>query len=170
VGVWPIFVWWAMYGDDPVALKVGDEISWNVRMIDGHAQGWPTELLISTTVRIEEPPPGAHHGAIAATPQLSAVWAGKAPIGSRFEIHAALDADWLNPPFKTTVTGPITRLHIAWTPAKLLDTPGAPMRLIETHEITRTLHQPHDPEQAVAGLVAEVDVRTNEIAPFATSR
>jgi hypothetical protein len=158
-----------MYGDDPVPLQIGDEISWDVKLIDGEANGWPPELLVSTTVTINDPPSGVHHGAVATTPQLDAAWGGTAPIGSRFSILAALSADWLNPPFQTLINGQIKRLHVAWVhpDATASGWPDAPMRLIETSRITATTLRHRDPQQqTVVGLVAEVDIRANRLSAF----
>lgn len=157
-----------MYGDDPVPLAIGDEVSWNVRMIDGQAEGWPIEILVTTTVCIEEPPPGARHGATATTPELSVAWGGNAPIGSQFEIHAGLDADWLNPPFNAIVAGTIVRLHTASIAAHLpaSGSPGAPMCLTETREVIRTRHRAPQRGQNAAGLMVELDIYENTIAAW----
>jgi hypothetical protein len=40
-----------MYNDTPVSLAVGDEISWNVMLVDGEAEGWPANVLVDTSVQ-----------------------------------------------------------------------------------------------------------------------
>ena len=158
-----------MYDDTPVPLAVGDDISWNVMLVDGEAEGWPANVLVDTTVQIDEPPPGARSGAIARTPQLCARWSGFSPVGSRFRMRAGLVADWLNPSYQSTVAGKIARLHIVWVPSDCGANgwPGAPMRLVETQDV-RSLRRTGDKSELVAGLLVELAVHFNEIAGPAT--
>jgi len=65
-----------MYEDSPQRFGIGDEISWDVILIDGEAEGWPPEVLVDTTVTIEDPPRGAPNGAVARTPELVRRWGG----------------------------------------------------------------------------------------------
>jgi hypothetical protein len=106
-------------------------------LVDGEAEGWPANVLVDTTVQIDEPPSGARSGAIARTPQLCARWSGFSPVGSRFRMRAGLVADWLTPSYQSTVAGKITRLHIVWVPSDCGANgwPGAPMRLVETQDV-----------------------------------
>lgn len=105
-----------MYHDDPVRLAVGDRVRWDVKLIDGEAGAWPTELLVHTTVEIEERLP---EFAFARTPELVAFWNGASPIGARFAIHAALAADWFNP-HGSIVSGTIERMYKVWVAARLV--------------------------------------------------
>lgn len=166
VSVWPVFLWRFMYNDTPVSLAVGDEISWNVMLVDGEAEGWPANVLVDTTVQIDDPPPGAPGAAIARTPQLCARWGGSCPVGSRFRMRAGLAADWLNPSYQSTVAGKIARLHIAWVPSDsdANGWPGASMRLVETRDVVRSLRRTGDRSELVAGLLVELAVHCNEIA------
>jgi hypothetical protein len=99
-------------------------------------------------------------GAIARTPRLCARWSGSSPIGSRFRIRAGLVADWLNPSYQSTVAGKIVGLHIVWVPSDsdANGWPGAPMRLVETQDVVRSLHRTGDRSELVAGLLVELAV------------
>jgi hypothetical protein len=170
MGVWPVIVWEEMYHDDPVRLAAGDRVRWDVKLIDGEAGAWPTELLVHTTVEIEERSP---ESAFARTPELVAYWNGASPIGSRFAIHAALAADWLQPR-GSTVSGTIERMYKVWVPARLVPLtsgrafyrPAAPVtyrRLVETRELDRLPTGVVDGEM-IDSLLVELDVDANYVA------
>jgi hypothetical protein len=168
VSVWPVFVSRVMYNDEPVRLAVGDEVCWDAILIDGVAEGWPSHVLVETLVEIDDPPPGALHGAVARTPEFGVCWRGSSPVGARFQISAGLVADWFNLPFRSTVAGEITRMHTVWVPAdgSADGGPGVLMRLVETGEDVVSLHRPSMPDQEIAGLLVELDVWSSEIAAF----
>jgi hypothetical protein len=168
VSVWPAFVSRVMYNDEPVRLVVGDQVCWDAMLIDGAAEGWPSHVLVDTRVEIDDPPPGALHGAVARTPEFCVCWRGSSPVGARFQISAGLVADWFNPPFRCTVTGQITRKHTVWVPADRPagGGPGVSMCVVETGEDVVLLHRPSMPDQAIAGLLVELDVWSSEIAAF----
>jgi hypothetical protein len=163
---WPIFLWRFMYDDAPVPLAAGDEISWNVMLVDGEAEGWPGHVLVDTVVQLDDPPPGVRRGPIARTPELSVRWGGSSPVGSRFRIRAGLAADWLNPPYRSVVTGTIVRLYMVWVLADSHPAgwPGAPMRLVETSEVAGSLRRTGDRSEQVAGLLVELAVHSSELA------
>jgi hypothetical protein len=45
-------------------------------LTDGLANGWPREILVSTSIEIAEPPSGALRGPVARTPELTLAWGG----------------------------------------------------------------------------------------------
>jgi hypothetical protein len=137
--------------------------------VDGEAEGWPAQLLVDTTVEIEEPPAGARSGLVARTPELAAVWRGRSPVGSRFHIRAGLEGDWFNPPFQATLGGEIRRLLVVSNPARHTATafpvPGG-WRL---HEITHApggLPKPGDDGEWWRGLLMGLAIREHHLAPF----
>ena len=159
-----------MYHDDPVILRPGDEIAWNVTLVDGEAEGWPAALLVDTTVEIEEPPAGATSGLVARTPDLAAVWRGRSPVGSRFHIRAGLEVDWFNPPFQATLSGEIRRLLVVSNLAvrQAETAPPVPGRW-RLHEITHVpggLPKPGDDGELWRGLLIGLAVRAHHLAPF----
>jgi hypothetical protein len=87
-------------------------------------------------------------------------------VGSRFRIRAGLVADWLNPSYQSTVAGKIVGLHIVWVPSDsdANGWPGAPMRLVETRDVVRSLRRTGDSRELVGGLLVELAVHFNEIA------
>lgn len=172
MGLWPVFIWRYMYEDSPQRFGIGDEICWDVILIDGEAEGWPPEVLVDTTVSIEDPPQGALSGALAQTPELVACWRGMSPIGSKFRIRAGLNADWFNPPFHTTVTGIVRRLQIvaARTPQDEVQSwPVATSdewHLSDLREAPSSLQRP-DPDMPKAlGLLVGLEVLASEVQAF----
>jgi hypothetical protein len=111
VAIWPVFLDRTMHEDVGVLFGVGETVSWDVVLVDGEAEGWPRDPLVETDVRIDDRPDFALHGSMASTPELAACWRGKEPIGTSFRIRAGLYADLFNPPFRSTVTGSVTRIE-----------------------------------------------------------
>jgi hypothetical protein len=57
VADWPVFLSSSMHHDIGDLFAVGDTMSWNVELIDGHAAGWPGHVLADVMVTIR-PRPG----------------------------------------------------------------------------------------------------------------
>lgn len=164
---WPVFLSRAMHDDRRACTKVGDEISWNVLLVDGESEGWPRNILVPTSVEITEAPAEARRGSVARTPQLTVAWGGAVPLGSRFDLLALLVADWFNPPFQTTVTGCIQRLYTAWESGEDAGAKRHDMRLVEAGDEIRSLSAARAVGgYRVAGLVAELDVNSSCVAAF----
>jgi hypothetical protein len=165
---WPVFLSRAMYGDSPVALHVGDRISWNMLMVDGAVAGWPRDILVPTFVEITDPPAGARGGLVARSADLTVAWGGVAPAGSAVSVLGGLVADWFNPPFQTIVSGSITRLYLAWeTSADCEDERrDGSLRLAETGEVRSLSSAGVVDDSHVAGLMAELEVSSSRVAPF----
>jgi hypothetical protein len=169
VSVWPVIVWEWMYSDDPVRLAIGDRVRWDVDLVDGAAGFWPIEVLVKTTVEIEERSPGWVY---ARTPELVANWNGTSPGGTRFEICAALEADWLNP-HGATVSGTIKRIYQVWVTAELVHyangrefyrpAPITGRQLIEVQEISWLPSDVVDGKK-IDSLMVELVIDANEIA------
>jgi hypothetical protein len=169
MGVWPVIVWEWMYSDNPVRLVVGDRVRWDVDLVDGAAGVWPIERLVQTTVEIEERSP---EWVYARAPELVARWTGAAPAGSRFEICAALEADWLNP-HGATVSGAIKRIYQVWVAVELAHyangrpfyrpAPVTGRQLVEVPEIDWIPSDVVD-GQKIDSLLVELDIDGNEVA------
>jgi hypothetical protein len=112
VRVWPVYLWGPMHADSGEMISVGDRVTGNVCLSDGEAEGWPTRVLVATTVRIESDPGSPTGGLVARTPELVACWRGHSPAGSEFRIHAGLQADLFNPPVRTPVTGTVRQIML----------------------------------------------------------
>jgi hypothetical protein len=161
-----------MHEDMGHLFSIGSIVSWDVRLVDGAAQGWPGDVLVDTEVVIEERPPFALHGSLARTPQLSACWRGDDRVGSRFDIRAGLQADFFNPPFLSTVTGLVQRIQIV-TRRMVQDQRGVwnssgRWQLAHVRESPRWL-APTGPDPGVwqeVGFLVALDVRSDEIRPF----
>jgi hypothetical protein len=161
---WPVFLSRVMYEDSPVRLRVGDRISWNAILVDGCAEGFPSEILVETSVRGAAPPEGALGGLVARTPELTVAWGGTAPEGSRLHLLAGLVADWFNPPFQTIINASIRRLYVAWQRSERYE--AEPMRLVRTDEPISSLRRQSSTD-CVVGLVAELAVASSHVAAFA---
>jgi hypothetical protein len=112
VAIWPVFLERTIHEDTGTLFAVGEAVSWDVILVDGEAQGWPRDSLVDTDVRIDARPAFALRGSLARAPDLAACWRGAGPIGSELRIRAGLRADLFNPPFRSTVTGRVTRIQI----------------------------------------------------------
>jgi hypothetical protein len=100
-----------MHEDMGQLFAVGEVVSWDVILIDGE-EGWPGDVLVDSPVRIEQRPEFAMSGSLARTPDLALCWRGDEQVGSEFRIRAALRAEFLNPPFRSAVTGVVRRIEI----------------------------------------------------------
>jgi hypothetical protein len=163
--MWPVFLSRVMYNDDPVTLRPGAGVSWNVSLVDGEAEGWPADVLIDAFVEIEEPPEGATRGLVARTPDVVAAWGGRSPVGSRFHIRAGLEADWFNPPFPAPIVGEIRRLAVVSRPrvdramSKVSPIPGRWL----LHEIASApAAPPRDRTETWCGLLVGLAVSARE--------
>ncbi len=172
VAVWPVYLWRRMHEDMGGLFAVGDVVSWDVILIDGEAEGWPSDVLVDTSVVIEERPEFALRGSLARTPQLSACWEGDAPVGSEFRIRAGLRADLLNPPFPSTVTGVVQRIQIVTRPMTQHEG-GLRNRAGEWHRADvrkspRWLARPGDDPAAEQedGFLVGLELLSHEIRPF----
>lgn len=172
MGLWPVFLWRYMYEDSPQRFGVGDEICWDVVLVDGEAGGWPAGVLVDTTVCIEGPPPGASHGAVARTPELDACWRGRSPAGSEFGVRAGLEADWFNPPFRSALTGIVRRLQIVAAPMTQDGTRSQPVvtrqewHLSELRESPLSLRRAEHGMPEVIGLLVGLEVAASEVRGF----
>jgi hypothetical protein len=160
-----------MYLDQPVVLRPGDEIAWNITLVDGEADGWPAQLLVDTAVEIEDPPAGVRSGLVARTPDFAAVWGGRSPVGSRFRIRAGLEGDWFNPPFQATLGGKIRRLLVVSNPPAQSTGPAdCPVpggwRLHEITDAPAGLPKPGDDGELWCGLLIRLAVREHHLAAF----
>ncbi len=45
VADWPVFLSSSMHHDIGELFAVGDTMTWDVELIDGHAAGWPEHVL-----------------------------------------------------------------------------------------------------------------------------
>ncbi|MGZ6640130.1 MAG: hypothetical protein ACXVII_45935 [Solirubrobacteraceae bacterium] len=172
MAVWPVFLWRNMHEDMGHLFSIGAVVSWDVMLVDGAAEGWPCDGLVDTEVVIDERPAFALHGSLARTPQLSACWRGKDPVGSRLEIRAGLSVDLFNPPFLSTVTGVVQRIQIATSrmvrdERRVWNASGT-WQLADVRESPRWL-APIGPDPGTrqeVGFLVALDVRSDEIRPF----
>ncbi len=102
--IWPVYVLREMHEDMGRLFALDDVVSWDVILIDGGAAGWPSDVLIDARVHIEQRPSFALRGRLARTHDLALCWRGEDPVGSEFQIQAAMVADTWNPPFRSAVT------------------------------------------------------------------
>jgi hypothetical protein len=172
VAVWPVFLWRKMHEDQGHLFAIGADVSWDVLLVDGAAEGWPGDVLVDTEVVIEQRPAFALHGSLARTPQLSACWRGADPVGSRFDLRAGLLADLFNPPFLSTVTGVVQRIQIV-TRRMARDhhgvwNPSGRWQLADVQESPRwlALAGPDPGAWQEIGFLVALDVRSDELRPF----
>lgn len=115
-----------MHEDAGREVHLNQTVTWDVLMVDGAANGWPTELLVETDVEIVAVDDVARPSLLARTPGLVVCWRGASPAGSHFRIKAGLVADFLNPPISTPVQGIVRSIYVA-IPQE--PTPGADSEL-----------------------------------------
>jgi hypothetical protein len=174
VATWPVFLDRTMHEDMGLLFGVGETVSWDVILVDGEAEGWPVDRLVEADVRIDERPDFALHGLLASTPELAACWRGKDAVGSEFQMRAGLSVDLFNPPFRSTVTGLVTRIQTVRRPMtqdpRGVWNPVGPWQLTDVPRTARWLaRRPVDPasEQDLGFLVA-LELRSHLIQPFPT--
>ncbi len=63
-------------------------------LVDGRREGWPPEILVDTTVRIEERPHFAPARLFGQDPEFSACWRGEQAVDLTFRISAGVVADF----------------------------------------------------------------------------
>jgi len=100
-------------------FAVGDVIAWEVLLVDGEQQDWPTERLVDSTARIIPRPAWAVRGALADTGAVRVCWCGPEPVGSVLVLKAGLVADFWNPPIPTTILATIHRIEVVRQKAAL---------------------------------------------------
>lgn len=161
-----------MHEDMGVLFGVGETVSWDVILVNGEAEGWPGDRLVETEVRIGDRPDFALHGLLASTPELAACWRGNDAVGSEFRIRAGLAVDLFNPPFRSTVTGLVTRIQTARRPMaqdpRGVWNPVGPWQLTDVPRTPRWLaRRPVDraSEQDLGFLVA-LELHSYVIQPF----
>lgn len=170
-----MFLWRYMYDDSPQRFGIGEEICWDMFLVDGEAEGWPSAVLVDTTVCIEDPPDGASRGAVARTPELVVGWRGLSPIGSEFRVRAGLNADWFNPPFRTAVTGIVRRLQIVAARTTEGEARSWPLVTREAWHLSDLRGSPRslrraDPEMPeVQGLLVGLEVLASEVQAFSAA-
>jgi hypothetical protein len=111
VADWPVFLWSSMHRDSGDLFAVGDTMSWDVELIDGHAAGWPEHVLADVMVTIRPRPSWSLRGAIADAGGIQACWRGPEPPGTALPLSAGLVADVWNPPFRAVATGVVRRIR-----------------------------------------------------------
>ena len=79
VGVWPVFLPIEMYQDHGNQFAVGGVIAWEVLLVDGEQQDWPTDRLMDSTVRIIPRPAWAVRGSLADTGAMRVCWVAPSP-------------------------------------------------------------------------------------------
>lgn len=119
MGVWPVFLSIEMYQDHRNQFAAGDVIAWEVRLLDGEQQDWPTERLVESTIRIVPRPAWAVRGSLADTGAMHVCWDGPEPVDSAVVLRAGLAADFWNPPIPTTVLGTIRQIEVVRQKAAL---------------------------------------------------
>jgi hypothetical protein len=112
VGVWPVFLPIAMYQDHGNQFAVGDVIAWEVLLVNGEQQGWPSERLVDCTARIIPRPVWANRGSLADTGAVCVCWCGPEAADSVVVLRAGLVADFWNPPIPTTILARIQRIEV----------------------------------------------------------
>jgi hypothetical protein len=102
-----------MHEDAGLPVHLNQTVTWDVLMVDGAANGWPTELLVETDVEIIALDDAARPSLLARTPGLAVCWGGASPAESHFRISAGLVADFFNPPISTPVEGIVRSIYVA---------------------------------------------------------
>lgn len=108
-----------MYQDHGNQFAAGDVIAWEVLLVDGEQQGWPTERLVDSAARIVPGPVWAVGGSLADIGAVRACWCGPEPVGSVVVLKAGLVADFWNPPIPTTILATIHRIEVVRQSAAL---------------------------------------------------
>jgi hypothetical protein len=170
VADWPVFLWSSMHHDIGDTFAVGDTMSWDVELIDGHDAGWPEHVLADVMVTIRPRPCWAHRGAIAEADGIQACWRGPTPPGTVLPLSAGLVAHIWNPPFRANVTGMVRRIRtVAYARAErdgvLL--PSGPWVLEDVERTPRrlTTAKPGDDPSVVreGGLLVNLAITQNTI-------
>jgi hypothetical protein len=164
---WPVFVWRAMHEDRGCALRLRQEVTWDVLMVDGVAAGWPDELLVERDVEIVALEDRGRPALIARTDDLVVCWGGASPAGSRFRINASLTADFFNPPISTPVGGVVRSIYLA-IPGPTSEEAG-PAPGVNTWSLTAHFKAPPSlgayTDLYSAGLLVELDLRKQSPLP-----
>jgi hypothetical protein len=164
---WPVFVWRVMHEDAGHAVSLNQMVRWDVSMIDGAANGWPTELLVETDVEIVALDDVTRPTLLAHTDGLAVCWGGASPAGSRFRIRAGLVADFLNPPVSTPVEGIVRSIYLAIpdepVPGPDLDLDGPGWSLMALNDAPPSLAPYTDVYSA--GLLVELDLSYGLASP-----
>jgi hypothetical protein len=125
-----------MHQDAGNVLRRGQEVTWDVRLVDGVAEGWSLEVLVDTDVEVVSFATPTREVALAKTPELLVCWDGLSPAGSRFKIKAALEADFFNPVLATPVAGIVRSIYLAAPPLLEGDCTGDRFHSSETRKLT----------------------------------
>lgn len=162
-----------MHHDIGDLFAVGDTMSWNVELIDGHAAGWPEHVLADMMVTIRSRPDWALSGAIADAGGIQACWRGPERPGTALALSAGLAADVWNPPFPANVSGVVRRIRtVAYALAdrERVLLPSGPWVLEDVERTPRWLvtAKPGDDPSVVRedGLLVNLAITTNEIVPW----
>jgi hypothetical protein len=173
VADWPVFLSNSMHHDIGDLFAVGDTMSWNVELIDGHAAGWPGHVLADVMVTIRARPGWARHGAITDAGGIQAGWRGPEPPGTTLALSAGLVADVWNPPLRASITGVVRRVRTVAYARRQHDgsvLPSGPWVLEDIERAPRWLEtaKPDDSPSVVRedGLLINLEITTNEIVPW----
>jgi hypothetical protein len=167
VGVWPVFLAIEMYQDHGNQFAVGDVIAWEVRLVDGELQGWPTERLVDSTARIIPRPVWAVRGSLADTGAVRICWCGPEPVGFVLVLKAGLVADFWNPPIPTTILATIDRIEVvrqssALNPSGVWMPSGAwCLTPVQRTPPLRGVHRNHPGAERDVGLLFTVEVSSS---------
>lgn len=169
--IWRVFVVREMYEDMGRLFALGDVVSWDVILVDGGAAGWPSDVLIDATVRIEQRPESAVRERLARTPDLALCWRGEDPVGSGFQIQAGMVADCWNPPFRSAVSGVVRRIEVVTRDTAQGErgvwSPTGPWVRRDVGQSPRWLARWDNPAAIREdGLLVALELRSHELLPF----
>jgi hypothetical protein len=172
VGVWPVFLAIEMFQDHRNQFAVGDVIAWEVLLVDGEQQDWPTERLVDSTARIIPRPAWAVRGSLADTGAMRVCWGGPEPAGSVMALKAGLVADFWNPPIPTTILATIRRIEVVRQTAALslsgvwMPTGTWSLKPVERTPPLRGVNPNDSGAEHDAGLLFTVEVSSSTTRPY----